>query len=108
MPISSTANRNRIISDNQDLSQKQFDLIAKNKNEILKEIYHIAVGKNDVEIFFTTDQKLLNQYYLLREKIYREDLEFNNYDGSETEYDRNGFVIIATCKDQVIGGIRIN
>jgi len=56
---------------------------------------------------YTTDPKLLEQYYKVREQCYREDLHLDDFSGEEDEYDRTGHIIVARKGDVVIGGARL-
>ena len=75
-----------------------------------KELNEIDSANVDEElkVFVTADQDLLKEYYKLREISYRTEFGFENYDGSQNEFDVHGRIIIATnSKNEVIGGMRI-
>ena len=55
----------------------------------------------------TNDQKLLNQYYSLREESYREVLSLSDFNGEEDELDRQSDILIARIGELCLGGIRI-
>jgi hypothetical protein len=57
---------------------------------------------------FSTEKFLLNQYYELREKCYRNDLMLPNFSGEPDIYDTTGNIFIARKDDVVIGGARMN
>lgn len=79
------------------------------ENSLLKD--NVVVNKSpdkEVSLFFTKDPVLLNQYYKLREKIYRDELKYEVYDGSENEYDRKGHIIVAVSDGEVVAGARVN
>ena len=57
---------------------------------------------------FSTEKFLLNQYYELREKCYRNDLMLPNFSGEPDIYDSTGNIFIARKDDVVIGGARMN
>jgi len=63
--------------------------------------------KSEVEVFFTKDQNLLDQYYKLRHFSYREENGWKDYDGSESKFDRQARILVATRNGKVIGGTRI-
>lgn len=65
------------------------------------------MAKPEVEVFFTKDQELLNQYYELRTQAYREENGWKKYDGSESECDRNSRIIVAVKNGKVIGGTKL-
>ena len=54
------------------------------------------------------DQRLLNQYYDLRERCYREELKLDDFDGSEEAMDREGDILLAHQGGQCIAGARIS
>lgn len=56
---------------------------------------------------FTKDPQLLEQYYLLREQCYRQELKLPNFNGSEEPADRAGQILIARNGDICLGGARI-
>lgn len=68
---------------------------------------------NEINIYdtityeFTKDSRLLNQYYELRERCYRERLGVKYFSGKEEEYDQIGHVLIAHQDGIVIGGARL-
>ena len=53
------------------------------------------------------DPNLLEQYYQLREKCFRQELKITDFDGSEDERDREGQILIARIGDRCVGGARI-
>lgn len=54
----------------------------------------------------TTQQK--TDYYRIRERCYRESHGFEDFDGSETAWDRRSHLLIALDGERCIGGVRIN
>ena len=62
---------------------------------------------SEVEVFFTKDKKFLKEYYNLRHETYCNENGWQNYDGSESQHDTNGRVIVAIEDNEVIGGIRV-
>ena len=54
------------------------------------------------------DPELLQQYYAIRQQCYRDELNLNGFDGSESEEDRRGHILIARSGRQCLGGIRIS
>lgn len=65
-----------------------------------------ANNKEELKIFITTDQELLKQYYKLREISYRTEFGFENYDGSQNEFDVSGKILVAVENKKVVGGMR--
>lgn len=63
-------------------------------------------AKPNLEVFFTQDPSLLKQYYDLRQRAYREDNGWGDYDGSENIYDRSGKIVVVTDNGKVVGGMR--
>lgn len=74
---------------------------------------------DDIEVFFTKEQKLLAQYYVLREALFREVDErykkkhpedckkWEECDGSENVDDRHGSILVAVDSGgTVVGGMR--
>ena len=61
-----------------------------------------------VRVGFTKNPKWLNKYYALRERVYREQLGFESYDGGETNYDRVGKIIVAILDGKVVAGVRLD
>ena len=74
---------------------------------------------DEVKVFFTKEQKLLAQYYLLREALFREVDErykkkhpencknWEECDGSENIDDRHGSILVAVNSvGEVVGGMR--
>lgn len=74
---------------------------------------------DEVEVFFTKEQKLLAQYYVLREALFREVDErykkkhpedcknWEECDGSENIDDRHGSILVAVnSSGEVVGGMR--
>lgn len=54
------------------------------------------------------DPQLLQQYYGLRERCFREELGLPEFDGSEEEQDRRGQILIGHSNGQCVAGVRIN
>lgn len=78
-----------------------FDLtIAKSEN-------NVSMRLEDVVFEITTNDSYLEQYFILRERCYREDLGLKDFSGAIDEYDRSGLVSIARIGDKVIGGSRM-
>ena len=53
------------------------------------------------------DPNLLEQYYQLREKCFRQELKIPEFDGGEDDRDRAGQILIARNGDRCVGGARI-
>ena len=60
-----------------------------------------------IEFELCQDSKLLEQYYQLREKCFRQELKISDFDGSEDERDREGQILIARIGERCVGGARI-
>jgi len=60
-----------------------------------------------IELSFNKNKILLNQYYQLRERSYRSERGWNNFNGQENDFDRNGHILIAKEKNRCIGGLRV-
>jgi hypothetical protein len=60
----------------------------------------------DMVVECTTDMQYVEQYYYLRENIYKTDLQVTKFSGEEDEYDRRSFLIIARLGHLCIGGAR--
>lgn len=71
----------------------------------LEKARHKSLDKITYE--FTTEPKLLEQYYKLREHCYREDLHLDDFSGAEDEYDSIGHIIVVRQGDMVVGGARL-
>lgn len=61
-----------------------------------------------IEFKLSQDPRLLEQYYTLREKCFREELELPDFDGSEEHQDRQGQILLAIEDGYCIGGARIS
>lgn len=59
----------------------------------------------DVEC--TTNMQYLNQYYFIREHVYRQDLQVKTFSGAEDAIDRRSHLIIARIGHFCIGGLRL-
>lgn len=55
----------------------------------------------------STDMQYLNQYYFIREYLYRTELKVLSFNGAEDEIDRRSHIIIARVGHFCIGGLRI-
>ena len=56
---------------------------------------------------FTKDKGLLHQYYLIREQEFKSVYRLNNCKGEETDFDRNGEILIVRKGNQCVGGVRL-
>jgi len=56
---------------------------------------------------FTKDPEKLKQYYLIRERCYKEVWGLKIFSGAEDEFDRKGHILVVRNKDRVIGGGRL-
>jgi len=61
-----------------------------------------------IEFKVSNDSNVLEQYYSLRERCFRQDLGLTSFDGSEEEHDRQGHILLAMDKGKCIGGARIS
>ncbi len=65
------------------------------------------VDISKVEVCHGKNPELLQQYYDLRENIYRNDAGYKNYSGAENYFDKNGKIFVAVCKGKVVAGARL-
>lgn len=66
------------------------------------------VSADKIKVFTSSDPVLLERYYQLRHETFRNENGWQEYDGSESNYDKEGKIVIATNdKGDVIGGGRI-
>ena len=97
---------------NSDLSNQAIALTQFNVGNILttiEEVFSFSEKKSEenVEVVFTKDKDLLDQYYKLRERCYRNDTGWREYDGSESATDRRSMIVVAkNSAGTVIGGAR--
>lgn len=80
------------------------------KNQIIKQGLDDQISnmnESKLEVFVTKDKDLLQQYYNLRHRVYREENGWDNYDGSENEYDRNGQITVVVENGKVVAGSRL-
>ena len=61
-----------------------------------------------IEIEITRNEIVLGQYYALRERCFRAELGIPQFDGSEEERDRTGFVLVAHRANECVAGVRIS
>lgn len=65
-------------------------------------------AEENLEVIFTKDAELLDQYYKLRERCYRNDTGWKNYNGAESQTDRDSMIVVAkNSQGIVVGGARI-
>ncbi|MEH6472677.1 MAG: hypothetical protein V7752_15645 [Halopseudomonas sp.] len=50
----------------------------------------------------------LEQYYQIRQDCFRKELGLRSFDGSEDEFDRSGYLLLALDQDRCIGGVRLS
>ena len=60
-----------------------------------------------VEFEVCSNPNTLDQYYALRERCYRRELELPDFDGSEEESDLHGAILLALFEGECVGGVRI-
>ncbi|MCB1676342.1 MAG: hypothetical protein KDI01_08625 [Halioglobus sp.] len=53
------------------------------------------------------DSQLLSQYYDLRERCFRQELDLPGFDGREEDRDRQGSIVVARSGQRCVGGVRI-
>ena len=91
-------------------SIEQFQKMTSVKNNVIsiinKEQFD-AAAILEIKVLVTQDENLLQQYYTLRHQAYNQENGWQDYDGSENEYDRNGNIIAVMRGDKVVGGARI-
>lgn len=74
----------------------------------IKRIFRKRIGFEDVKVVIAKSHEIKDQYYQLRERLYRKKLGFKKYNGSENSYDRTGDIIIGLYKNEVIAGARLD
>lgn len=102
------------IKDKQVTSATQLRAItenARNIDEVVKQArkaisYAEMLSRVTFEV--TRDPALLQQYYNLREHVYRDDLGLKDFCGAEDQYDIDGEIVVARLGGEVVGGARIN
>lgn len=96
--------------DKKNLAAKEFDKIelanqAVNKKE---EVVAAAVSNHKMQFLITEDRKLLDQYYYLRNDVFRNEKGWTKSTWFESEHDRHGKIVVAVDeKNKVIGGLRL-
>lgn len=78
-----------------------FEKKIANSNEVA------ADADAEMEVFFTEDKELLNQYYEMRCESYRDEWGFDKFDELETSFDRSGRIVVAVKSGKVVGGMRL-
>ena len=70
---------------------------------------NIFKSNQKVSISITKNKKLLNQFYALREDCFKKGRGWLNFDGNESDFDRDSHIVVARTQpdSQVIGGVRI-
>ncbi len=66
------------------------------------------ISLNDVTITITKDPELLQQYYDLRDKEYKDYNGWVEYDGAENDFDRKANIMVAVKDGKVIAGLRVS
>ncbi len=61
-----------------------------------------------IEFKLGRDPQLLQQYYTLRERCFREELGLAHFDGSEEDQDRESLILLAVENNRCVGGARIS
>lgn len=63
--------------------------------------------KSEIEVFFTEDRKLLDEYYNLRHNAYHGENGWSEFNGFENDFDRKGKIVVAVKDSKVVGGMRL-
>lgn len=63
--------------------------------------------ESKLEVFFTKEKELMDQYFTLRHNVYRDENGWKDYNGFENQFDRGGRIIVAVSEGRVIGGMRL-
>lgn len=66
-----------------------------------------AVAANNIQVFFTEDKDLLDQYYDMRSESYRDEWGFDQFDVKDNKFDSLGKIAVAVKDGKVIGGMRL-
>jgi len=100
---------NEVVENSLDIkSSKVIPLFNSDTLEKIQERFLHTAEKKELDVFFTKDKDLLNQYYSLRDRCFKEDSGWDEYDGSEVSADVKGRILIATNSERrVVGGMRI-
>lgn len=102
--------KNKLVEDNfeHDFYENPYSA-AKQMKDFFKIDLSQELNKNssEVEAFVTKNPELLQQYYDLRHYSYRQENGWKGYDGLESEFDKNGQILIALKNGKVIGGCRL-
>ncbi|MEH6822531.1 MAG: GNAT family N-acyltransferase [Motiliproteus sp.] len=53
-------------------------------------------------------KKWLEQYYQIRQECFRQELGIRTFDGSEDDFDRSGYLLIALDQERCVGGVRLS
>ena len=67
----------------------------------------VQENKFGYKVFFTRDQDLLNEYYEIRVNAYRTRLGFEKFNKLETDFDKEGKILLVTKDGKVVGGMRL-
>jgi len=62
---------------------------------------------SEMKVECTTNMQYLNQYYFIREHVYRNDLQVKTFSGEEDAIDRRSHLIVARMGHFCIGGLRL-
>jgi hypothetical protein len=92
-----------------EISKPEFDYLG---DKFVYDDYNqhpgsIQENRFGLKVFFTRDKKFIDQYYALRDEIYKFENGWAEYDGSEKEFDRVGRLLIVAKGDRVVGGCRL-
>ncbi|MSP33474.1 MAG: GNAT family N-acetyltransferase [Rickettsiales bacterium] len=96
---------------------KNYDEVALSETNYISEnkIKEIALAnelikpeEEKVSVFITDDRALLDQYYVLRNDIFRNERGWDSQEWFENDYDRRGGIIVVTNSENiVVGGARM-
>lgn len=95
--------------ENFEISKPEFDYLGDKfvYDDHNQHPYLIQENRFGLKVFFSRDKKFIDQYYALRDEIYKFENGWAYYDGSEKEFDRVGRLLIVAKGDRVVGGCRL-
>lgn len=68
----------------------------------------IKPEEEKISVFITNDRVLLDQYYILRNDIFRNERGWDSKEWLENDYDkRSGIIVVTDSENVVIGGARV-
>ena len=107
-PVANASGTKRI-KDRNEVALPEASYISENEiKDIMAANEVLRASGEDIKVFITGDRNLLNQYYKLRNDIFRNERGWLNHEWFENDFDRNGKIVIAVDHDnKVIGGLRV-